>query len=80
MEAAFQIGLLPEHMRGKGSAAGNTSLAGAYRIGCDLLQKRTEKAILEQRLSSIASINLARQEEFERLYVKHMDLSGGFSV
>lgn len=80
VEAAFQIGLLPEHMRGKVSAAGNTSLAGAYRIGCDLLQKRTEKAILEQRLSSIASINLARQEEFERLYVKHMDLSGGFSV
>lgn len=80
VEAAFQIGLLPEHMRGKVSAAGNTSLAGAYHIGCDLLQGRTEKAVLEKRISSIVSINLARQEEFERLYVRHMDFRNSFQI
>lgn len=74
VEAAFRIGLLPEFMRGKVLAAGNTSLAGAYRIGCDLLQDRIGKKLLEQRLSSVVSINLAEREEFESLYVKCMDL------
>lgn len=74
VEAAFQIGLLPEWMRGKVSAAGNTSLAGAYHIGCDLLQGRISKESLEQRLSSVTSINLAGQKAFEGLYIQYMDL------
>lgn len=74
VEAAFQIGLLPGQMRGTVSAVGNTALAGAYHIGCDLLQDRTSKEKLEESLSSITSINLAEQEEFEGLYVKYMDL------
>lgn len=74
VEAAFRIGLLPERMRGCVQAVGNTSLAGAYRIGCDLWNGRTDRQRLQERLSSIESINLARQEEFEELYVRYMDL------
>ncbi len=73
VEAAFRIGLLPTDMRGKVMAAGNTSLAGAYRIGRDLLTGKTDKERLEKRLSSIESINLAEQEGFDMLYVRHMD-------
>lgn len=74
VEAAFRIGLLPEHMRGRVSAVGNTSLAGAYYIGRDLLNGRTRKDELEKQLSSIVSINLAEQAEFEDLYVRSMNL------
>lgn len=72
-EAAFSIGLLPEHMRGRVTAVGNTSLAGAYMLGRDLWRGKTNQAALEQSLSSIVSINLAEQEEFERLYVRYMN-------
>ncbi len=74
VEAAFQIGLLPEYMHGKVSAVGNTSLAGAYRIGCDLLNGKMEKKKIEEKLETVLSINLAEQEEFEALYVRYMDL------
>ncbi len=73
VEAAFRIGLLPVSMRGRVTAAGNTSLAGAYHIGRDLLRGSVDKETLENRLSFIESINLAEQEEFETLYVKYMD-------
>ena len=73
VEAAFRIGLLPVSMRGRVTAAGNTSLAGAYHIGRDLLSGSMDKETLENRLSFIESINLAEQEEFETLYVKYMD-------
>lgn len=73
VEAAFSIGLLPEHMRGRVSAVGNTSLAGAFMLGRDLWRGKTNPAALEQSLSSIVSINLAEREEFERLYVRYMN-------
>ena len=73
VEAAFRIGLLPVSMRGRVTAAGDTSLAGAYHIGRDLLRGSVDKETLENRLSFIESINLAEQEEFETLYVKYMD-------
>lgn len=73
VEAAFYIGLLPGHMRGRVRAVGNTSLSGAYLIGRDLWQHRIDRQILEQNLSSIESINLANQEEFERLYIQYMN-------
>ncbi len=76
VEATFAIGLLPEHMRGRVQAVGNTSLEGAYRIGRDLCRQRTDKRSLEGRLSAVKSINLAEQEEFERLYLRYMDLCG----
>lgn len=73
VEAAFYIGLLPEHMRGSVTAVGNTSLMGAWLIGRDLWQHKTDKQALEQSLSSIVNINLAQQEDFERLYIQYMN-------
>ena len=73
VEAAFHIGLLPEHMRGSVTAVGNTSLMGAYLIGRDLCQHKIDKQALEQSLSSIESINLAQQEDFEQLYIQYMN-------
>ena len=73
VEAAFRIGLLPEHMRGHVRAVGNTSLTGAYMIGRDLWQRKIDKQMLEKSLSSIKSINLAKQDEFEQLYIQYMN-------
>lgn len=73
VEAAFRIGLLPDFMRGKVRAVGNTSLAGAYQIGRDLWMGRMDEAVLRRRLSCIESINLAEQEGFERLYMRCME-------
>lgn len=74
VEAAFQIGLLPERLRGKVQAVGNTSLAGACKLARDLYRKTTDPRELEERLSSIESMNLAKQEGFERLYLCYMNL------
>lgn len=73
VEAAFEIGLLPERMRGRVQSAGNMSLAGAYRIGRDLWRHKTDRHMLAARLSSIESINLAAQEDFEGLYIRYMN-------
>lgn len=73
VEAAFSTGLLPADMCGKVTAAGNTSLAGAFRIGSDLLSGKTKKEKLEKQLSSIECINLAEQDEFENLYVRYLN-------
>jgi uncharacterized 2Fe-2S/4Fe-4S cluster protein (DUF4445 family) len=75
VEAAFQIGLLPERLRGRVQAVGNTSLEGAYRMADDLQEGRIDKASLEERLSSALSINLAEQDKFEQLYLKYMYLN-----
>ena len=74
VEAAFAIGLLPEHMRGSVQAVGNTSLEGAFRIGRDLYRQTMDIRLLEAGLSSVRSMNLAQQAEFEDLYLQHMDL------
>ena len=73
VEAAFRIGLLPEYMRGRVKAVGNTSLMGAFRIGRDLWQHEVDRQTLEQSLSSVESINLAKQSAFEQLYIKYMN-------
>lgn len=75
VEAAFAIGLLPEHMRGRVQAVGNTSLEGAYRIGRDLWQGKIDGHTLENSISSIDSINLAKQPDFEELYIRYMNFS-----
>lgn len=76
VEAAFRIGLLPARMRGKVFATGNTSLEGAYVLGHDLCTGRFSAAMLEKKLSSVKTINLANRERFEGLYVKYMNLEG----
>lgn len=75
VEAAFCIGLLPEHMRGHVQAVGNTSLAGAYRIGRALWRHEIDRQALEQSLSLAESINLAAQEDFEKLYIRYMNFA-----
>lgn len=75
VEAAFRIGLLPERLRGRVQAVGNASLAGACRLGCDLCQKRVDRKALGERLAAAESMNLAKQENFEKLYIKYMGLS-----
>lgn len=74
VEAAFAVGLLPEYMRGRVQAVGNASLEGAFRIGRDLCRGVTDGQRLEAGLSSVRSINLAKQKEFEKLYLGYMDL------
>lgn len=74
VEAAFSIGLLPEHMRGHVQAVGNTSLEGAFRIGRDLCRGVTDGRRLEAVFASAKSINLAEQKEFEKLYLGYMNL------
>lgn len=73
VEAAFRIGLLPEQMHGRVQAVGNTSLAGAFRMGRDLCRNRIDGRTLDERISSIESMNLAEQEEFEELYIKYIN-------
>lgn len=73
VEAAFYIGLLPDHLRGSVTAVGNTSLMGAWLIGRDLWQHKIDKQTLEESLSSIININLAQQEDFEQLYIQYMN-------
>lgn len=74
VEAAIAVGLLPAYMRGRVRAVGNTSLAGAYELGRDLCEGKTEKEVLGERLFNVESINLAGKENFEKLYVKYMNL------
>jgi uncharacterized 2Fe-2S/4Fe-4S cluster protein (DUF4445 family) len=74
VEAAFEIGLLPERLRGRVQAVGNTSLAGAYQMARDLLEGRLDRDSLEKRLSGAVSINLAKEDSFEQLYLKYIDL------
>lgn len=75
VEAAFRIGLLPENFRGKVQAVGNTSLAGACRLARDLCNGTCNKKSLEGVLRAAESMNLAKQDDFEKLYIRHMNLS-----
>lgn len=74
VEAAIAVGLLPAYMRGRVWAVGNTSLAGAYELGRDLCGGKTKKKMLEKKLFDVESINLAGKGNFEKLYVKYMNL------
>ena len=73
VEAAVKIGLLPENVRTVTHAAGNTSLAGAFKIGRDLATHQVSKESLEQSLCRVESINLAEQENFESLYLDNLN-------
>lgn len=74
VEAAVAIGLLPADMRGRVRAVGNTALAGAYELGRDLCGNRLDAALLEKWSGQAESINLAKTERFEELYLKYMGL------
>lgn len=71
-EAAADIGLLQERMRGRIQAVGNTSLEGAYRIGRDLESGALSAEQLEKLTRRAEAVNLAEQKEFEKEYLQHM--------
>ena len=88
VNAAITVGLLPEHTRNIVTAAGNTSLAGAYEMGRDLWTGRLNEEILTNGLNmnnrtnvnnklnglnNIESLNLAGQENFETLYLNFLN-------
>ncbi|MDR2609883.1 MAG: ASKHA domain-containing protein [Clostridiales Family XIII bacterium] len=67
-ESAFATGLLPESLRGRVTAAGNTSLAGAVRIGFDTaLLDRAEYYAKKSR-----EINLAAHKNFSDSFMTYM--------
>ena len=79
VEAALAIGLLPERLRGRIRAVGNTALEGAYRLGRDLAagiltKNRLEEVLAVTENGSVDAVNLAKQEGFERLYIQYMNL------
>lgn len=73
VDAAVRIGLLPKAFQSCTTAVGNTSLAGAFEIGKDLLNGRLQEADLAERLHRIESMNLAKQDNFENLYLKYLN-------
>lgn len=77
VDAAVAVGLLPAHLRDCTKAVGNTSLAGAFRIGRDLCMGRTNGEALMQKIRLAESVNLAETEGFEKRYVEYLNFPGG---
>ncbi|MCM1048553.1 MAG: ASKHA domain-containing protein [Clostridiales bacterium] len=73
VNAAIEIGLLPEYMQGIVTAVGNTSLAGAFEIGRELCLGRLNEEMLADKLQMIENINLANQENFEAVYLSNLN-------
>lgn len=76
-EAAYAIGLLPASLRGRVRVVGNTSLAGAFLMGCALWEGRIDRNALEEMLSSelvVESVNLAKRKNFAAHYLQYMNL------
>ena len=73
IDAAFAIGLLPEELRGRVQAVGNTALEGAYRIGRDLAGHRITGQELEGMLARAEALNLAQQARFEQRYIEALN-------
>lgn len=72
--AAVRTGLLPEKLKGKISAVGNSALAGALRYGREFLLHRGADAL---DTSKIESFNLAEEKEFQETYIRYMDFPAG---
>lgn len=83
VESATNIGLIPKELKDKVVAVGNSSLQGAFQYGKNYIegerehssvkvQKKSEE--LERIIKSCENINLAKEPEFQDLYIKSMDL------
>jgi len=68
VENAIRIGLLPEECRGKTEVAGNTCLKGARLY---MLERDGEQRV-EQIRKRAEEISLAKDKDFNRLYMEHM--------
>ncbi|MBQ0042879.1 MAG: DUF4445 domain-containing protein [Lachnospiraceae bacterium] len=75
-EAAIQTGLFPDEFDGHIYSIGNSSLAGCREIGKLLAEGEPAVKLLEKRIEDMRShaqiINLAQEEEFEKLYLNNM--------
>jgi uncharacterized 2Fe-2S/4Fe-4S cluster protein (DUF4445 family) len=68
-EDAIAVGLIPEELRGRIHAVGNTSLAGAVRF---LQEPETAPKELAKITEHTREIVLAEHPDFEELYIRHM--------
>lgn len=68
-EKAAAIGLLPEELLEKTVAVGNTSLRGAEYF----LTREDAGEILDRLAAGAKEVSLAKEPEFQELYVRHMD-------
>ncbi len=73
IEKAVHIGLLPEQLKEKMVAIGNSSLAGASRYTID--QEFPDR--LDKLAEMAQEIHIANQEEFQELYIQHMNFAPG---
>lgn len=70
--AAARIGLIPKALEGKVKAVGNSALAGAKRFGKRYLEGKTA-AEQSVRMDRIESFNLAKEDEFQGIYIQYMN-------
>lgn len=68
IDKTIYIGLLPETVRDKVKAVGNTSLSGAI---CSIIDSEALKQI-DKIISSSREIHLSNTDEFKDLYIKHL--------
>jgi len=81
---AADIGLLPETFVEKTYAGGNTALSGALWVGEKLIQEKNGNKDIQNRIIDIKKIgnlsttviNLAKQDDFQEAYVRHMSFLG----
>lgn len=71
-QAAAAIGLLPKELVSKTAAGGNTALTGAERYGmCGVGEPFPKELFCRTKV-----LNIAEVEDFQELYLQHMNLSG----
>lgn len=68
IEDGIAIGLFPEEARGRILAVGNTALYGACLYGY-----LSEKTLFRERLRQVKTCNLAREPEFQQLFLRYCD-------
>lgn len=67
-DKAIAIGMIPEELRAKIRAVGNSSLSGAIRLCIE----ESESAGIAQIVANAAEINLSSDKDFNQLYVDYM--------
>jgi uncharacterized 2Fe-2S/4Fe-4S cluster protein (DUF4445 family) len=76
VEKAVHIGLLPEQLKEKIVAIGNSSLAGATRYVID----PEFPAKLDLLIGIAREIHIANEEEFQELYIQYMNFESDTSI
>ncbi len=74
VESAFDIGILPSELKGKVKAVGNTSLKGSFLYAKNIIEDDKAAKEPERIVHSATEINLAKEPEFEKIYIEAMQL------